>query len=59
MRQVVDPKQQMMFDPFGGVISAAGWTRISNGWQGIFREVVWELLPGGRLARHFDRWQGS
>ena len=58
MRQVVDPKQQMMFDPFDGVISAAGWTRISNGWQGVFREVVLELLPVERLARHFHRWLG-
>ena len=58
MRQVVDPKQQMMFDPFDGVISAAGWTRISNGWQGVFREVVLELLPVERLARHFHRWHG-
>ena len=55
MRQVVEPRQKMMFDPFDGVISPAGWTRISNGWQGVFREVVLELLPVDQLARHFHR----
>ena len=58
MRQVVEPRQKMMFDPFDGVISPAGWTRISNGWQGVFREVVLELLPVDQLARHFHRWHG-
>lgn len=58
MRQVVDPRQKTMFDPFDGVISQAGWTRISNGWQGVFREVILELLPVDQLARHFDRWLG-
>ena len=44
-----------MFDPFDGVISRAGWNRIADGWQGVFREVVLELLPVERLARHFHR----
>ena len=55
MRQIVEPRQQRMFDPFDGVISRAGWNRIADGWQGVFREVVLELLPVERLARHFHR----
>jgi hypothetical protein len=47
-----------MFDPFDGIISPAGWTRISQGWQGVFREVILELLPVEQLGRHFDRWRG-
>lgn len=55
MRQIVEPRQQKMFDPFDGVISRAGWNRIADGWQGVFREVVLELLPVQQLARHFHR----
>lgn len=58
MRRVVDPRQQIMFDPFDGVISPAGWQRINDGWQGVFREVVLELLPIDQLGRHFHRWLG-
>ena len=47
-----------MFDPFAGVISPAGWKRIADGWQGLFREVILQLLPVEQLGRHFDRWLG-
>ncbi len=51
MRHWVEPRQQIFFDPFAGIISPAGWNRIADGWQGVFRELVLEQLPIERLGR--------
>ena len=58
MRRIRDPRQKRMFDPFEGVLSGMARRRIQEGWQGVFRAVVLELLPVERLAEHFSEAMG-
>jgi len=55
----VDPRQNRFFDPFEGVIPPAGRKIIGNGWQGIFRHVLLEVMPVGELAQHFSDCLGA
>jgi Transposase DDE domain len=55
----VDPRQNRLFDPFDGVIPPAGRKIIANGWQGIFRHVLLEVMPVGELAPHFSDSLGA
>ncbi len=55
----VDPRQNRLFDPFEGVISPAGRKIIANGWQGVFRHVLLEVMPVGKLAPHFSDSLGA
>jgi Transposase DDE domain len=55
MIHLVDPRQDRLFDPFEGVIPPAGRRIISEGWQGVFRHVLLEVMPVGQLAPHFSR----
>jgi len=50
----VDPRQNRLFDPFDGIIPPAGRKIIGNGWQGVFRHVLLEVMPVGDLATHFS-----
>ena len=50
----VDPRQNRLFDPFEGVISQAGRKIIGNGWQGLFRHALLDVMPVPELARHFS-----
>ncbi len=49
-KTIRDPSQRRLFDPFEGVIGAAGWKLIQNGWQSLFREVLLEQMPVHRIA---------
>ena len=55
----VDPRQNRLFDPFEGVIPPAGRKIIDNGWQGVFRHVLLEVMPVGELAQHFSDCLGA
>ena len=55
----IDPRQNRLFDPFEGVIPAAGRKFISNGWQGVFRHVILEVMPLDDLAQHFSKSLGT
>src|SRR5271157_5646470 len=55
----VDPRQNRLFNPFEGVIPPAGWKIIVNGWQGVFRHVLLEVMPVGELAQHFSDSLGA
>ena len=55
----IDPRQNRLFDPFEGVIPAAGRKIISNGWQGVFRHVILEVMPVDDLAQHFSKSLGT
>jgi hypothetical protein len=55
----VDPRQNRLFDPFEGVIPPAGRRIIGDGWQGVFRHVLLELMPVGELAQHFSHSLGA
>src|SRR3954470_1307106 len=55
----VDPRQNRLFDPFEGVIPPAGRKIIENGWQGIFRHAILEVMPVDELAKHFSDSLGA
>jgi hypothetical protein len=55
----VDPRQNRFFDPFHGVIPPTGRKIIGNGWQGVFRHVLLEVMPVGDLAKHFSDSLGA
>ena len=59
MIHTVDPRQNRLFDPFDGVIPPAGRKIIGNGWQGVFRHVLLEVMPVGELAQHFSDSLGA
>ena len=45
MRNVNDPRQNGLFDPFASVLSPMAYRRILKGWQGTFRHVILKLMP--------------
>ena len=55
----VDPRQNRLFDPFQGVIPPSGQRIIADGWQGVFRHVVLEVMPVGELAENFSQKLGA
>src|SRR3954466_3720344 len=55
----VDPRQNRLFDPFQGIIPPAGRTIIGNGWQGVFRHAILQVLPVDQLAQHFSHSTGA
>ena len=55
----VDPRQNRLFDPFQGIIPPAGRKIISDGWQGLFRHAILEVMPVGKLAQHFSNSLGT
>ena len=55
----VDPRQNRLFDPFQGIIPPAGRTIIGNGWQGVFRHAILDVMPVGELAQHFSDSLGT
>src|SRR5450759_4027510 len=59
MIYAVDPRQNRLFDPFEGVIPPVGWKIIANGWQGVFRHAILEVMPVGKLANHFSDSLGA
>lgn len=59
MIHIVDPRQTRLFDPFDGVIPPAGHRIIADGWQGVFRHLILEVLPVSKLARHFSHDLGA
>ncbi len=59
MIHAVDPRQNRLFDPFDGVISPVGRRIIAEGWQGLFRHVLLEVMPVRELGRHFSEALGA
>jgi hypothetical protein len=59
MIHTVDPRQNRLFDPFDGVIPPVGRRIITNGWQGVFRHVLLEVMPVPELAQHFSASLGA
>jgi hypothetical protein len=54
MRYIKDPGQKHLFDPFERLFSPLAIKTIQNGWQGLFREVILELMPAQIIAGEFD-----
>src|SRR3954466_13455790 len=59
MIHAVDPRQNRLFDPFDGVIPPLGRRIIAEGWQGLFRHVLLEVMPVAELGQHFSDSMGA
>ncbi|NOQ23259.1 MAG: hypothetical protein GQ565_11505, partial [Candidatus Aegiribacteria sp.] len=53
MKYIKDPGQRHLFDPFERLFSPLAIKTIQNGWQGLFREVILELMPAQLIADKF------
>ena len=59
MRNIDDPRQQRLIDPFQGLFPPLARRILDNGWQGVFRVVILELLPVTELSRNFHPSLGA
>src|SRR5271156_1925768 len=59
MIHAVDPRQNRLFNPFEGIIPSSGQRIIAEGWQGVFRHALLEVMPVGELADNFSRDLGA
>lgn len=59
MRYINDPRQTRLFDPYEPVFSELAYQSIRDGWQGVFRHVILELLPARELGAHFHQTLGQ
>jgi len=59
MRYIVNPRQTSLCDPFEHVLAPLARKRLETGWQGIFRNVILELMPADALADSFDESMGA
>lgn len=58
MRNIVNPKQKVLFDPFEGILSESAYRRLLKGWAGTFRHVILELMPAKELGQHYSPVMG-
>ena len=58
MRNIKNPRQKQLFDPFDAVLTVGCRKRLLEGWQGVFRHVILELMPVQKIAAHFDPVMG-
>ena len=58
MRRIVDPRQTCLFDRYAPVLTEATRRRLLDGWPGVFRHVILELMPVKGLAGHFSARMG-
>jgi hypothetical protein len=58
MRKIVNPQQIRMFDPFDSVLTPKTHKRLLDGWPGVFRHVILELMPVDAVSEHFDPAMG-
>ena len=58
MRNLVNPQQTQLFDPFDSVLTEKTRTRLLNGWHGAFRHIILELMPVDAVGEHFDATMG-
>jgi len=58
MHKIVNPQQTRLFDPFDRVLTEKTRKRLLNGWPGVFRHVILELMPVDALSEHFDPAMG-
>jgi hypothetical protein len=59
MIHAIDPRQNRLFDPFDGVIPPIGRRILVDGWQGVFRHVLLEVMPVAELGDHFSDSMGT
>ncbi len=59
MIHAVDPRQNRLFDPFDGILPPTGRRIIADGWQGVFRHVLLDVMPVAELGEHFSDSMGA
>jgi len=58
MHKIVNPQQIRLFDPFDSVLTEKTRKRLLDGWAGVFRHVILELMPVETISGHFDPAMG-
>jgi len=58
MHNIVNPQQTRLFDPFDRVLTEKTRKRLLDGWPGVFRHVILELMPVEAVSEHFDPAMG-
>ena len=54
MQRIVNPQQTRLFDPFDPVLTEKTRKRLLDGWPGVFRHVILELMPVNALGEHYS-----
>lgn len=54
MQRIVNPRQSRLFDPFDPVLTEKTRTRLLDGWPGVFRHVILELMPVNTLGGNYS-----
>jgi len=58
MHRIVNPQQTRLFDPFDSVLTEKTRKRLLDGWAGVFRHIILELMPVETISGHFDPAMG-
>ena len=58
MHKIVNPQQTRLFDPFDSVLTKKTRKRLLDGWPGVFRHIILELMPVDAVSGHFDPTMG-
>jgi hypothetical protein len=58
MQRIVNPQQTRLFDPFDNVLTEKTRKRLLDGWAGVFRHIILELMPVNTISGHFDPGMG-
>ena len=58
MRNLVNPQQIRLFDPFDSVLTPQTRKHLLDSWQGVFRHVLLEKMPVEALSEHLDPVMG-
>jgi len=58
MHNIVDPKQTRLFDPYSTILTEQTRKRLLDGWPGVFRNVILELMPVEAVSRNFHQTMG-
>ena len=58
MRHLVNPQQTQLFDPFDSVLTEKTRRRLLNGWHGVFRHIILELMPVDIVGGQFHPTMG-
>ena len=59
MHTIVNPQQTRLFDPFDSVLTEKTRKRLLEGWPGVFRHVILELMPVDAISGHFEPSMGQ
>jgi len=58
MHKITNPQQTRLFDSFDSVLTEKTRKRLLDGWPGVFRHIILELMPVDAISEHFDPTQG-